>query len=297
MGNGQGDRRGTARRRKLRAGLAMGLLIGAMLMVGIVVWLASGVPSVSPRFEAAEIAQREGRYDDAIAAYRQALREDPPNHQARWGLAQAHLARRDFAAAIAAFRVVHAAVPSGRSALALAQALALSGATLEASLVLESWLQVDGADVDARRALADLEFKAGDRAAARAQFERVRKAVPDDGLALARLSLLYDEAGDPRARHFAERAYQRAPGSADARDALGWLLVRAGELQDGRALLEQAHTALPAEPIVGYHYAFALARTGETGRASALLHALLSAAVDCSCRGAARQLLAEIERS
>ncbi len=297
MGNGQGGRGGDVRQRKLRAAPVAGLLIGAMLMTGIVAWLASVVPSVSPHFEAAEIAQREGRFDDAIAAYRQVLREAPSNHQARWGLAQAHLASRDFAAAIAAFRTVHAAVPSGRSALALAQALALSGDTLEASLALESWLQVDGADVDARRGLADLEFKAGHRAAARAQFERVREAVPDDGQALARLALLYDEAGDPRARQFAERAYQRAPGSADARDALGWLLVRAGELQDGRALLEQAHTAMPAEPIVGYHYAFALARTGETGRASALLHALLSAAEDCSCRGAAQRLLEEIERS
>ncbi len=297
MANGQGgSRRGALRRRRLRDRLAVGLFVGAMLMVGVVIWLASGDPGISPRLAAAERARWEGRLDEALAAYRQVLREEPSNQQARWGMAQAYLERKDTSAAIGAFRTVHAAVPSGRSALALAQALVRAGSRHEARTVLQAWVDAQGDDLDARRALGDLELAAGRRAEARAQFERVLEAIPDDVLALARLARLYAEAGDPRARDFAARAYRLAPGSAEARDALGWLLVRSGELQDGLALLAQAYESAPADPAFSYHYAFALARTGDTGRASALLE-VLARSEGSEYRDAAQRLLRELDRS
>lgn len=95
----------------------------------------------------------------------------------------------------------------------------------------------------------------------------------------------------------AVQASSAASRSPSACDAPGWLLVRAGELQDGLTLLEQAHVAAPTDPMFGYHYAFALARTGESDRASALLHPLLSGTVDCTCRAAVQRLLAELDRS
>jgi cellulose synthase operon protein C len=125
----------------------------------------------------------------------------------------------------------------------------------------------------------------------------VREALPDDVLSLARLARLYAEAGDPRAQDFARRAYRLAPGSAEARDALGWLLVRSGKFQEGLALLEQAHATAPEDPTLSYHYAFALARVGETGRASVLLQGLLARPEGFECRDAARRLLQKLDRS
>ena len=289
-----GDRRGSRRRRKLRTGLAVALFVVALALVGVVAWLAFGTPGASPHQVAAERAHREGRLDEAIAGYRQLLVEDPANHQARWRLGQACLARNDLHAAVAAFRAVHAAVPGSRSALALAESLLRAGSTEEARGVLRNWLAFRSEDVEVRRALASVELDAGHASAALHELELVLDAAPDDVMTLTTLAWLYDDAGDQRALVLAERARQLQPDAAGVADTLGWLLVRRGELQRGMQLLEQAHGAAPAEPAVAYHFAYALARAGDSSRAAAVLRELLAGTAVHEVRDEAQRLLLEL---
>jgi len=142
-----------------------------------------------------------------------------------------------------------------------------SGEKAAAQARLDAWLEAHPADLVAREARGMSALQDGDLAGARDAFESLLKAQPNHAVALNNLAWLYDEAGDPRALDYAEKARARLPESPEAADTLGWILVRQGKVQRGLKLIEQAKARLDQHPSVHWHHAWALDAAGEKAAA------------------------------
>ncbi len=84
------------------------------------------------------------------------------------------------------------------------------------------------------------------------------------------LAWLYYLQKDARALATARQAYQASPRAPQIADTYGWLLVESGNVTDGLKSLHGALLASPGQPELVYHYAVALARSGDHAHASAI---------------------------
>lgn len=174
-------------------------------------------------------------------------------------------------------------------------ALARAGETKSAQAKLEQWLKTNPTDTRARYHLASQAMLQGQDKLAIAQFEEVLRRRPDNAETLNNLANLYQRTNDPRAFEFAERAYKIKPQDLAIQDTLGWLWVEKGSPEKGLDLLAKAAGQAPKIPTIQYHYAVALARTGDKTKASTLLQRTLGSGVDFPEAKAAQELLAKLK--
>ena len=171
-------------------------------------------------------AAREGRLDDARAAFDRAVQAGPPDARAHLLLGQALWAKGDVAGASRAFDDAAALAQGGPYATAAMQAKARTQAA-------------KGQFAEALRTLD----------AALAQ-------TPDDrGLLLLRASVLLRRAQPDDAAHaFADaaRASAAAPEDAEAQYALGCAQVALGRLQDAQGTFEKLAERAPESPLSWY---------------------------------------------
>ena len=92
-------------------------------------------------------------------------------------------------------------------------------------------------------------------------YNRLLQKAPNSPPLLNNIALLYQKAGDSRAIEFAKRAYDAAPTS-ETMDTYGWILVRAGRIDEGLPLLRDAKLRAPKVPEIRYHLAVALNAQG-----------------------------------
>lgn len=156
------------------------------------------------------------------------------------------------------------------------------------------WLSQHVDDIAVRQQLGSYQVEHHDYPAALKTFETLLGHAPDNLMALNNLAWLYYEAADERALEFAEKAYRLMPDSPEVMDTLGWILVRNDEIHRGLKLIEQARKALPQEPNIGYHYAYALAETEAKSRAEAVLSELLDGDAKFDGANDARALLRRV---
>jgi tetratricopeptide (TPR) repeat protein len=172
-----------------------------------------------------------GRYDEAIAHYRQALEIDPEFSGAHinFGLALCSLRKTD--EAIAHFRRALAIEPdNGRAHHDLAVALADQGRLAEAAIHARRALAIKPDMVEAENHLGAI---------------RARQGKPDEAIA-----------------HF-ERALRIQPDSAAAHDNLGKVLVGLGRSDGALAHFRQALEIRPGDAEAHYQLALALADRGQ----------------------------------
>lgn len=189
----------------------------------------------------AELLVREGKFDDAAAAYAQVFALQPSED----------VALRAFDAATRAHR------PSPETQVV-------------------RWSEAHPRDVASNFTLGSLALGRNELDEAARRFEAVLAANPNHAPTLNNLAWVYGERRDPRAIALAERARAVDPKNPSIADTLGWLYVQNGESAKGLALLEQASAALRDQGEITYHMAVALAETGDTARAIQLLEPLLA---------------------
>ena len=78
-------------------------------------------------------------------------------------------------------------------------------------------------------------------------------------------------------------------------DAYGWGLLKQGKIKEAVPLLKQAAQAMPDSPATQFHWASALAKSGRSVEAQAVLQKLLATQQRFSERGQAASLLKTIE--
>jgi predicted Zn-dependent protease len=119
--------------------------------------------------------------------------------------------------------------------------------------------------------------------------------APQHAAALNNLAGIYAQRGDTRALELAARAHAASPGDPAVADTLGWIHVGSGNPRAGLPLLEQARAGLPDHPEIRYHWAVALAETGDREQALRELRALLSSGVTFPSRSDAQGYLRGLE--
>ena len=100
--------------------------------------------------------------------------------------------------------------------------------------------------------LAQLHQRAGREAEAITAYRTVLRLDSDNIMALNNLAWLLGKEGHnlEEALALAERAYQKAPGSAVVADTLGWLAFHQGDLERAATLIRQAVAANPDNPTL-----------------------------------------------
>ena len=100
---------------------------------------------------------------------------------------------------------------------------------------------------------------------------------------------------DPkRALELAEKAHTLKPSDAGITDTLGWVLVQQSATARGLELLQEAHQLAPRSPTIHYHYAVALAKSGQQEKARRELERLLESAQGFAQEAEARSLLRQL---
>ena len=203
------------------------------------------------------------RWDEAIAAYTTALGEvpNPPN------LLMIRLATAEYAA----------------------------GNAEKADELLRAWVKAHPDDIAARQFLSEQDMRAKRYAEAEQDFLMLLELRPRDPAFLNNLAWLYQQRGDKRARAAAAQAYVLRP-VAEIADTLGWILVGEGDYHTALMLLRQANGEANNDPRIGYHYAVALHKTGQTSEAIKVLKPIVDGEVVFDERGEATKFLTGLNK-
>jgi tetratricopeptide (TPR) repeat protein len=237
------------------------LLIGAMLCLDFAadfrVCLAQtpGPAATVTLNEQARTAAAGGRYAEAIADYREALRIAPRNVDAEIGLAQAFRAVHNFDAAKQMLEQARREHPRSAAPLEMLGDLDIELQTYDAAIAhLTAALAIEPANLDARNRLA-VAYKAkggaADVAAALEQIAMVLARDPKNALALyTRAEIYAGQNRDGLALPDAEKVVELQPQNPRGRALLGKVLVRAPEGATAKEIKSRCARAVAAlEPL------------------------------------------------
>ena len=186
------------------------------------------------------------------------------------------LSRRQYSQAIASYQVAFQQEPSGPLAIALAQAHLGQKEIDQALEVLQGWARKNPSDLVALRAQAEVQAHAGKGEAARASYNAVLAASPDDPGVLSSFAIMLHRMNDPAALAMAERAMKLAPQNAALAASYGSMLVNKGDLENGVRVLREARLRDPGNGGVRWTLSAALAKAGKKAEAKDELRAALA---------------------
>ena len=167
-----------------------------------------------------------------------------------------------------------------------------SGNLRDAAAPLESWVAKKPDDFPVQAVLAQAYMTGGQARRAQAKYEFLVDNATPNAVILNNLAWLYYQANDARAEATAAKAYQLGPTNASIADTYGWILTERGKAADGVKILKTAEAA--GGPDVKYHYAAALARSGNPDEARRVLKALLETSESFNAQADARRLMQEL---
>lgn len=193
--------------------------------------------------------------------------------------------------AVAAYRQALTLGAPSATLVKLLGVMTAAGDRKGADNFLATWIAQHPADREARRYAAQLHMRSGRNRDAIAQLEAVQRQYPDDVAAINDLALLYQLEKDVRARPTAEQALRLAPDNAAVMDTLGWILVDEGQFKRALELLGKASARAAKAGSIQYHYAVALARSGNKAEAKKQLRLLLGSDAKFPERKDAEKLL------
>jgi tetratricopeptide (TPR) repeat protein len=213
------------------------LLVIMMLCVGLTAYSLTCLAQAPTQHAATLIEQARaaavaGRFLDAIADYREALRFSPRNVDAEIGLAQAYRGVRNFDAAKQTLEQARREHPKSAAPLETLGDLDLELQSYDAAIAhLTTALTLAPANVDARdRLAAAYKAKGGaaDKANALEQIAKVLARDPRNALArYTRAEIYADQNRDALALLDAQTVVELQPRNSRGRALLGKILVRA----------------------------------------------------------------------
>lgn len=179
--------------------------------------------------------------------------------------------------AIIAFREALKRSPTSQIIVNLAHAQLQAGNQNESLATLEDWLKKHPEDMVVQYNLANLYLALKQEQKAASAFTTVVKRAPDNVVALNNLAWLLRKNDPAKALEYAERALELAPNAPPVMDTLGMLLLEKGEAKRSLRLLRKASDRAPENLTIRYHFALALAQNGESAQARQVLDGILDA--------------------
>jgi putative PEP-CTERM system TPR-repeat lipoprotein len=238
-----------------------------------------------------ELDARGGQVERALARARQLPR--PPTTTLREVEGDVYSVAGRADAAVSAYQAAYDERPSASLAVKLYGLRQRLGTQRPESSLL-SWLERNPTDTTVRTVLAQHYMQSSDPRGAIAQYERVLERDANNVVALNNLAWLLSGEPGGRAMGLARKAHELAPGAPGVADTYGWILVQAGDAQNGLKILERAATGAAGNGDITYHLAVAHARTGQRDQAIHLLDGLLSSDAQFASRAEAQRTLQEL---
>ncbi|MDO9314005.1 MAG: PEP-CTERM system TPR-repeat protein PrsT [Burkholderiaceae bacterium] len=160
-----------------------------------------------------DIALSENNWDEALTAYRSALKRDPN-------------------AAVAAIK--------------LHSALLMSGKKAESKSFSETWLKDHPGNVAMHSHLGDLAIREKDYPSAETNYSAALKSAPDNALVLNNLAWVLGKMKNENALSYAEKANDLAPNQPNIMDTLGTILADKGDTTRAIQLMTRALEIQPS---------------------------------------------------
>ena len=206
---------------------------------------------------------QSGKSNEALVEARN-LQKEHPDHAFGYALEGEILSLdKKWGDAVPVLRTGLSKQPLPLLAVSTYLAMQNAGKTAEAAAFAEAWIRQNPRDTVMLQALAEQAQLKQDNATAIARYRAILEINADNALALNNLAWLLAEAGDPKAREYAERAYQLTPFQPSVIDTLGWTLVRTGDVARGAQLLRLASNMAPNENEIRLHLGRALIKSGD----------------------------------
>ncbi len=152
----------------------------------------------------------------------------------------------------------------------LALAHERAGQIDRAFALLENWTATHPESSQPRMLLAEMALRANRIDTAKAQYRSILDTAAQNPIALNNLAMLLADEDPQSALPLAEQAYALRPQDPSFIDTLGTILLNLGQTRRALPLLAEAHAGSD-DPSIGFRYAKALAATGQTRDARALL--------------------------
>lgn len=143
-----------------------------------------------------------------------------------------------------------------------------AGKTAEATRLYQDVLRVDPTQRDAWLGLAVIAHASKQREPAMDAYKRVLRLEPQNATALAGLSGLITNAGEPQQESKLRDMLARSPQEADLNNALGLVLSGEKRWSEAQSLFFKAHSAEPQEPQFAYNLAVTLDHLRKSGLAA-----------------------------
>jgi len=205
-------------------------------------------------------------------------------------VADTYIRAKQYDQAAAVLNKSLATKPDKRVVSRLAQLSVLASDKAKAQKLLSDWLNANARDSDVRTQYATLLLQNGDAAGAKAQYELVLKANPNDVASLNNLGWLLQKDNPVRATQLLTLALKLSPDAPDVIDTLGWIRLQQKDAKRALELLNRAHALRKTDGEITYHLVLAIDANGNRNSAKGLLRALLDSGVKFDDLDKARQL-------
>ena len=234
------------------------------------------MPNHLPSLKAlVQLEMKENKPEKALQLARQVQSQNPDSPVGYEIEGDIHQYQKQTPQAVRAFEQAMAKGAGTAGVIKLHRAQVLAANASGAESTLTKWIQQHPNDLVARAYAAEYYTNVGRNQDAILQYQTILQQKSGNAMLLNNLAYLYQRKADKRARPTAEQALQLAPDHPAIQDTLGWILVQQGQAQQGLGLLRKAITKVPANPAIRYHYAVALARTGDKAAAQKEFESIL----------------------
>ncbi|WP_457355986.1 XrtA/PEP-CTERM system TPR-repeat protein PrsT [Roseateles sp. P5_D6] len=237
---------------------------------------------------------RAGKMDEALAIAK-SVQAQAPNEPQGWSFeGDVQAAKRNWPAAVVAFRTSLSKRPLEETVIKLYLTQASAGAQAEADKLAADWL-TKYPDSPA------LDYLLGDQALARGEFDRAERhfrrviAVrPNNAVALNNLAWLLHRAGRPGALEMIEKALSLAPNSPSLTDTAAEIQAGAGHVDKALVLQRRAVQLDPEQPLHRLHLAEYLIKSNQKAEAKIELQKLNELGKSFARTADVQKLLAEL---
>ena len=237
----------------------------------------TGSPQAIAGLATAYSAQKQ--YDKAVGVLNEGLKRSNNSTLLLNQLGSTEALAGKYDAAIATFQKVVAVDPkSAHGHLELADVYALRGDDNGALPNYREAAKLAPADEGTQLELAKAFNRAGRLDEARAQYQSVLTAHPNDAMALNGMAFFISENGGnlDQALRFAQRALQTAPGQPSYTDTLGCVYLKKGLKDSALQVFSNLVKNYPLYSTFRYHLGQAMLETGDKQGAKKELEAALA---------------------
>jgi|JI8StandDraft_2_1071088.scaffolds.fasta_scaffold10744_2 putative PEP-CTERM system TPR-repeat lipoprotein len=220
------------------------------------------------------LAMRQNRAADALVLVREMQKADPKDAGGHLLEGDIESSRRNFDAAITAYRNAFNLNKTADTAVRLHMALLGGGRQADADKLAAEWTRGNPKDVGFRYYQGDLALARGEFAVAEGHYRAVLEAQPRNALAMNNVAYLLVRQGKPGALDMAKKANELLPGRPPLMDTMALALAADKKLPQAIELQKSAISRAPNDPSLKLTLARLLIQSGDKAYARAELEEL-----------------------